>query len=173
MIIAYHSIFSAYGFWLPNDPRGSWSDFVRRWELLRFGEATRVSTRHSLATRAHDTRLRLEAKQCLTRRAVKFTDLQARTIGKGFAQAVFESGYRVLACAIMPEHVHMVIAWRDRRIERIIAHFKARASRQLRLEGIHPSAGDANEGKSLPSPWGRNGWNVYLNTQEAVSGAIK
>jgi hypothetical protein len=28
MILAFHAIFGAYGFWLPNDPRGSWSDFV-------------------------------------------------------------------------------------------------------------------------------------------------
>jgi hypothetical protein len=28
MILGYHVIFGAYGFWLPNDPRGSWSDFV-------------------------------------------------------------------------------------------------------------------------------------------------
>src|SRR4051812_39201122 len=32
MIVGYHVIFSAYGFWLPNDPRGSWSDFVGSWE---------------------------------------------------------------------------------------------------------------------------------------------
>jgi hypothetical protein len=28
MIRASHVIFGAYGFWLPNDPRGSWSTFV-------------------------------------------------------------------------------------------------------------------------------------------------
>jgi hypothetical protein len=28
MIIAFHSIFTAYGFWLPKEPRGSRSDFV-------------------------------------------------------------------------------------------------------------------------------------------------
>ncbi len=28
MILAYHSIFSMYGFWLPNDPRGSGSDYL-------------------------------------------------------------------------------------------------------------------------------------------------
>ncbi len=28
MIHAYHVIMGAYGFWLPNDPRGSWSAFV-------------------------------------------------------------------------------------------------------------------------------------------------
>lgn len=31
MILAFHSIISAYGFWLPNEPRGSWYDFVYSW----------------------------------------------------------------------------------------------------------------------------------------------
>jgi len=28
MIVGYHVIFGMYGFWLPNDPSGSWSEFV-------------------------------------------------------------------------------------------------------------------------------------------------
>jgi hypothetical protein len=44
MILASHVIFSTYGFWLPNDPRGSWSDFVGAWELFRFGPATKTDT---------------------------------------------------------------------------------------------------------------------------------
>jgi len=28
MVRGYHVIFGMYGFWLPNDPRGSWSDYV-------------------------------------------------------------------------------------------------------------------------------------------------
>ena len=45
MILGYHLIITAYGFWLPNDPRGSWSDFVGAWELLRFGRATKTESR--------------------------------------------------------------------------------------------------------------------------------
>jgi hypothetical protein len=44
MIRGYHVIFGAYGFWLPNDPRGSWSEFVGSWELFRFGAATTTDT---------------------------------------------------------------------------------------------------------------------------------
>ncbi|MGB2821508.1 MAG: hypothetical protein WBF17_11040 [Phycisphaerae bacterium] len=61
MILAYHAIISAYGFWLPNDPRGSWSDFVRRWELLSFGKATKVDVRHSVARAEHDVAERFRA----------------------------------------------------------------------------------------------------------------
>jgi hypothetical protein len=38
MILAFHSIFSMYGFWMPNDPRGSGSDYVAVWELVRYGQ---------------------------------------------------------------------------------------------------------------------------------------
>ena len=49
MIIAYHSIFSMYGFWLPNDPRGSGSDYIASWELFRYGSATKTDSRRSVA----------------------------------------------------------------------------------------------------------------------------
>lgn len=35
MIVGHHIIIGMYGFWLPNDPRGRWSDFVRSWDLYR------------------------------------------------------------------------------------------------------------------------------------------
>ena len=91
MVIAYHVIFSAYGFWLPNDPRGSWSDFVRRWELIRFGKATKIDETHSVAHRAHDRERRLSAKRALTYPAVRLTGLQARAIARGIAKAVEEA----------------------------------------------------------------------------------
>src|SRR5438270_7440647 len=87
MIHGYHVIFGAYGFWLPNDPRGSWSDFVGSWELFRFGTATTTDTRASVAHRAHDQARRQAAKQALQRPAVRFTGPQARAIARGFARS--------------------------------------------------------------------------------------
>ena len=37
MIIAYHAIFTTYGTWLPNDPRGSYSENVYNAELAELG----------------------------------------------------------------------------------------------------------------------------------------
>ena len=68
MILAYHLIMTMYGFWLPNDPRGSWSEFVRAWELFRFGgPATKTILRRSLARDPHDVAKRLEMKRHLAR----------------------------------------------------------------------------------------------------------
>jgi hypothetical protein len=75
MILAFHFILSAYGFWLPNDPRGSWSDCIRNFELLRFGPATKVNTTRSLAAEPHDEQLRLAAIQALRYPPVEFTGI--------------------------------------------------------------------------------------------------
>ena len=47
MVLGSHVIIGMYGFWLPNDERGSWSDFVGSWELLRFGRATMANQQRS------------------------------------------------------------------------------------------------------------------------------
>src|SRR4051812_40638073 len=98
MIIGYHLIMTAYGFWLPNDPRGSWSDFVRSWELLRFGPATKVDTTHSVAGRKHDFKLRRAAKKALKDPEVHFSGVQARSVGNGFAEFAKRSGLTIWAC---------------------------------------------------------------------------
>src|SRR5438552_9404237 len=99
MVLGYHIIFSAYGFWLPNDPRGSWSEFVGAWELfLAAGKATKTDERRSVAHQPHDRELRRAGKEALSRPPVKFNGIQARAIGRGFAEYVAKSGVPVWAC---------------------------------------------------------------------------
>ena len=77
MVLGYDITFTPYGFWLPNDPRGSWSDFVGAWELLRFGRATKTNTRRSLAGQSHDLNLRQTARRAFKYPAVRFTGIEA------------------------------------------------------------------------------------------------
>jgi REP element-mobilizing transposase RayT len=172
MVIAYHSIFGAYGFWLPNDPRGSWSDFVRQWELFRFGKATKVMGRHSVARAEHDIAARLAAKEALQHPPVVFTGQQARAIGIGFSRAAAESRYVIRACSILPEHAHVVISRHERKVESIVGHLKARATQELRAEGLDPFADAAHGSKPIPSPWARQAWHVYLDSDEDLDRAI-
>src|SRR5205823_3506957 len=111
MIVGYHIIiiFSTYGFWLPNDPRGSWSDFVGSWELFRSGRATKTEETRSVAHLDHDDAARLAAHQSLKYPPVQLTSLQIAAVGRGFACYVARSGLVVRACAILPDHVHLVI----------------------------------------------------------------
>ena len=38
MVIAYHLIWTAYGWWLPNDPRGSMSELIASDIIAELGE---------------------------------------------------------------------------------------------------------------------------------------
>src|SRR6516225_6415625 len=103
MVHASHVIFGVYGFWLPNDPRGSWSDFVGAWELFRFGPPTKIDTKRSVAAAAHNRGLRLAAKQALKYPEVHFTGVQARTVAEGFKDSIQRGKLTVWACSILPE----------------------------------------------------------------------
>lgn len=172
MIVGYHIIFSTYGFWLPNDPRGSWSDFVGSWELFRFGPATRTTERRSVAHREHDRAKRLEAKQALKYPAVKFNGLQARAVARGFASYVRKTGLPVWACAIMPDHVHLVVGKPRMKVEQLVIQLKGDATQELQREGIHPLAAYGVEGARAPRCWVRGQWKVYLDPDD-VERAIR
>lgn len=167
MVIAYHIIFSAYGFWLPNDPRGSWSTEVWARNLKPFGDPVAPGTTRSVAGRAHDREKRLMAKTELAMPAVKFTGPQALAIANGFADIRAKLSIAVHACAIMPDHVHLVITRHEMLIEDVTGVFKRAATRRLNAEGIHPLR-DFGSGARAPTPWAAGGWHVYLNTPEEV-----
>ena len=173
MIRAYHAIFTAYGFWLPNDPRGSWSRFVGSWELFRFGPATKTGTRRSVATKPHDRAARDAAKRALKYPPVCFDGHQALSISKGFATAIGEHGYRLFACSILPEHVHVVVARCDRPIERVVTHLKAKATRQLTLDGCHPLASFTGRRGGARTPWAENCWKCFLNDEREIARAVR
>jgi REP element-mobilizing transposase RayT len=172
MVLGYHIILSAYGFWLPNDPRGSWSDTIRVYELLRFGPATKIQTTHSVAHAAHDRSLRLQAKQALRHKPVHFTGLQARAIARGFAIACREHAYALLALAILPDHAHLVMRAHPRPIDDIVKHLKAKATRQLTVESLHPFADDPRADETFPSPWARNHWSPFIDSPQYLRKAI-
>lgn len=174
LVIAYHSIFTVRGFWLPNDQRGSSSDYIRCLELFKFGPPTKTEERRSLAREKFDPDLRHRARQSLKYGAVHFNGIQARAVAQGFANACHKSGYRVLACAILPDHVHMVIARTSMRlIERIVGHLKARATQELIREGIHPFREKHDPKGRVPSCWVQHGWNVYLDSHADIQRAVE
>ena len=163
-MIALHLIFCMYGHWLPNDPRGSWSQYLRNQKLHEYGEIVPANTTQSLARQAHDVAQRLAAKEALQYEPVIITGIQALAISKGFAQAIQESGYAVFACAIMPDHVHLVVANHKQGPKTIVKHFKSRGTHWLNRENCHPA---------IPSVWSRGGWAVFLDSEDDCFSAIE
>jgi len=174
MIHGYHVILPMYGFWLPNDPRGSWSDFVRTWELVRFGAATKTVERreHEELTES-ERHLRKSAKQSLQYRPVSIDDQQTRSIGNGFEVQVTKSSYTIWACSILPEHTHLVIARHSYKVEQIANLLKGASTSRIVEDGLHPLAQHAELGKRPPRMWSAHEWKVYLDSEEAIENAIR
>ncbi len=172
MVVAYHIIFGAYGFWLPNDPRGSWSTEVWAGHLKRFGEATKVNTRKSLAGRGHDRYSRMEAKRQLLYPPVAFNREQISTVAGAFEEAVANLKLEVYACSIMPDHVHIVTGRPGPTAEYVTGFLKRAATRRLLADGLHPLQAHRQTNGRIPSPWVLGGWFVYLNSPAEVRGRI-
>jgi REP-associated tyrosine transposase len=172
MVLASHVIFGAYGFWLPNDPRGSWSDFVGAWELFRYGKATKTTETVSLAYQTHDHAKRLAAKEALKYSAVRFTGPQARTIGIGFGKYAKHSGLVIHACAIMPDHVHLVVARHRLDVEQLVIQLKGAATEQLVCQNIHPIGQVKDDKGRTPKCFARGEWKVFLDCEEDIFRAI-
>ncbi len=172
MILAHHLIYSAYGFWLPNDPRGSESSFVRNEILREFGPATKVHEHEFVAHKPHDRAKRLAAKAALEYAPVRFTGIQARAIGTGYRNGVQRSKLTIWACAVMPDHVHLVVAAHKYPIETLANLLKGEATKQLLADGLHPFQ-DIKVYRDRPPPcFARKWWVIYKDNDEAVVNAI-
>lgn len=174
MIHGYHVILPMYGFWLPNDPRGSWSDFIRKWELTRFGRTTRTSARRELSELSEDeVRRRDAARHALAYPAVSIDGNQALAIATGFASQIRKSNYTIWACAILPEHTHLVIARHTYKVEQIANLLKGASTRSTIAENRHPLAAHVPAGTRPPRMWAARSWKVYLDSDNAIEAAIR
>lgn len=167
-VLAYHVIFCTHGFWLPNDPRGSGSSEVRHDPLRAFGDATKVTTRRSVAARPHDRKLRLAAKEAMKYPEVNFTGHQALSVIKGFAEQTAKSGFIIHACSILPQHAHMVIARHRYPIEQVVRLLRQAATLRLLADELHPFAHLRSGKGRLPSVWAQDFRKVFLFTSEEI-----
>lgn len=174
MVYLYHVIFGTYGFWLPNDPRGSWSEWIGSWDLFRYGgPATKVDDRRSHAWDEHDVAQRLAAKEALKYPPVVFTGRQALAVAHGFARVVTKSGYVIYACAILPQHTHLVVGRHHYSIEQVVRRLKQAASIALAEEGVHPLQNYSEKDGSIPTPWARRCWKCFIDNEPYAHAAIK
>src|SRR5687767_8258270 len=108
-VLGFHVIGCTYGFWLPNDQRGSGSDFVRSPGLTKFGPANPVTHRRSVARKPVDWTLRRMAEGALRYPPVVLNEVQIAAAGHGVAREVEQ--YRAAtmhAFVQMRNHFHFV-----------------------------------------------------------------
>lgn len=155
MVIAYHAIFTTYGTWLPNDPRGSYSKEIYNDELRALG---RIKYGRQNPTPVKDMLIRFwtEATSRLTRSPFLIDDNIRPIIAAGFKKVVQRLDIKIPACVIMNDHVHVLILRSKYRIEYLVNQLKGSATRALRLK---------------QTPWSRGCWKVFITDHEALLAA--
>ncbi|MEX2308183.1 MAG: transposase [Pirellulales bacterium] len=173
-MLGWHLIFSCYGFWPPNDERGSGSTRVRAQHIYDAGgEATKVQTTHSLANQPYNKERRRVAREALKYPAVELSGIQARAVARGVAAVCPKIDLVIHACAIMPDHVHVVVARHKMDGDEIIACLKRAGTRGMNDEGLHPMRDFPHANGRLRSPRAGRGWKVMLFMPEQMRAAIR
>ena len=162
MVIAYHLIWTAYGWWLPNDPRGSTSHFIHSPVIFELGNLhygrKRVQPTSSEIRNFYD-----QASRRLKHPLLSFDPTRFHTIAQSFDDTIASQSYTCYACAILPDHVHILIRKHRDRAQTMIANFQDGSREQLRATGLrepcHPI-------------WGGPGWKVFLDSPEDIQRTI-
>jgi REP element-mobilizing transposase RayT len=163
LVIAYHLIWTAYGWWLPNDPRGSGSKAVRRDQLRDLGELhfgrKKIQPASWKVGEFYENAVGLLAQP-----PVEFGAAQIAAIAEAFGAVIREMKYTCYACAIMPDHVHILIRKHKHLAEDMILNLQ-RASHERLLQ-----AGLRLENHRTWSSGG--GWKVFLDHPDEVRRTI-
>lgn len=155
MVIAYHAIFTTYGTWLPNDPRGPFSKEIYNEQLgalgtLRYGRQNPQPPKELLM------RFWASAMPRISRPPFFIDGSSRRIIAAGFGAVVKRLRIKIPACAIMNDHVHVLVLRSKYRIEYLVNQLKGAATRALKLER---------------TPWTRGCWKVFITNIEALQAA--
>ena len=162
MIAGYHLIWTAYGWWLPNDPRGSTSHEIRVPAIVDLGEVH--YGRKAIQPSGRTIREFYEAARSRLKDALlTFSDAEIQTLGKSFADVMRRRNYTCYGCAILPDHVHLLIRKHRDQAETMIAALQDASRTSLQQLGT----------RAADHPvWGGPGWKVYLETREDMQRTI-
>lgn len=154
-------MWTLYGWWLPNDPRGSTSrtirnDFIKELGELHFG-------RKQLQPSGRDIRAFYnQANHTLLHELFAFSTNEFEFVSSAIGEAITECSYTCYACAIMPDHVHLLIRKHKDQAEVMIE--KLQSLSRKRLEILRP------DGHPL---WTCGGWKVFLDHPDEMWRTIK
>jgi REP element-mobilizing transposase RayT len=127
-VIAFHLIFTGYGHWLPNDPRGSGSRDIRN-ELLELlgpvhhGRKTNQPPRHQLKSFYRD------AVPPLRHVPLWFNTERRSTLADAVSKTITARRYTCWACTILSNHMHLCVR-RHRNSDEVIWNQFAQATAQ-------------------------------------------
>jgi hypothetical protein len=156
-------IWTAYGWWLPNDPRGSGSRTVRRDIIAEFGELhfgrKRVQPAGRVVRQFYE-----RAAERLQHPLLTLEEPERIEVARAFEEVIDAERYTCYACAIMPDHVHILI-WKHKHLAEEMGERLREAARDRLWRA---------ELRTVDHPtWsGGDGWKVFLDHPEEVRRTI-
>jgi hypothetical protein len=151
IVIAHHIMWTLYGWWLPIDPRGSKSRTIRNDLLAEFGELH--FGRKTMQPAGRVVRSFYEqARAVLKHPLLSFAPAEFSIVAEAIGGAIGDLKYTFYGCAIMPDHVQLVIRKHQdlakEMIEKIQALSRKRLVEHCLRERDHPTRT-------------RGGWKVF------------
>jgi REP element-mobilizing transposase RayT len=160
LLIAHHLIWTAYGAWLPNDPRGSGSTQIRNPVLQDLGEPH--LGRKPIQPASSDIRAFYDAAvDRLAQPPRLFNEEERSLLASVFATVIATFKYTCYAAAIMPDHVHLLIRKHKHRAEEMILNLRSASHQVLEPEDRRRTWSSGH------------GWKVFLDHPDQVRRTIR
>ena len=161
IVIGYHLIWTGYGWWLPNDPRGSTSsaigsDVIAQLGQLHYGRR-KVQPAGKVIREFYQ-----RATDVLKFELIAFAPDDIQAVAEGFRSAIRQHNYTCYACAILPDHVHVLIRKHKRPAEQMMADLQAASRQKLQMSRHEPGH----------PVWGGPGWKVFLHQPDDIERTI-
>ena len=107
---------------------------------------------------------RNKAKEVLKFAVLRFSQEEVDIIARAMAEVICKQVYTCYACAVMPDHVHVLIRKHKKQAEEMIEDFQAATRLRLRNCGR----------RSFDHPvWGGLGWKVFLDYPDDIRRTIR
>src|SRR2546428_4348415 len=149
---------TAYGWWLPNDLRGSNSSYIASDVIAELGEL-HYGRKKIQPAGWEIRRFYRNAGQALRFPLLTFSPIDVQIIAQSFADVIARERYTCYACAIMPNHIHAVNRKHKHTAEQMIENFQDASRAAPRAAG--------RRAQDHPV-WAQGGWKVFLDHPDDV-----
>ncbi len=172
MIYAFHLTWTTYGHWFPNDPRGSWSQEIWQPALRQVRELDedRFVLQPRAVPKAVLQRFMNRARSSLRHRTVVLGREEIVLVGTAFEEVLIGKGVCTLGCAIMRDHVHVLVRRPDCSHERLVSALKGRSAQRVRAHRGIPIA--ARRSERVPI-WTVGYWVRYVPKVDVAEGVAR
>ncbi len=168
MIHGYHVTFGTYGSWFPNDPRSSKSKFVGASKLFKAaGKARKQDPKSFAQLSATETQSLKQLRFELSRPNVILSPRQMEIVATAIDEFHHAAQLTIWALAILPSHVHIVLARSGGKCETIIDRMKIHIHQTFAKSSVLPLG--CSEYKSI---WASGRWIEFLDSEVAIENAI-